>query len=326
MINFLYRKPGRAFSIENVFDAVYDQVSSVMPAKKTFMKHHRANASSIIRNIKTAWDSQSAVNHITGDIHYVLLGLDDRNLNILTVHDLVSQEYLTGWKKIVSRQLWYTLPMRKARFVTTISTKTALDLVDLMPEVENKLHVIYDPVSKNFKYCPKPKLDAKPRVLHIGTKPNKNLHRVVEAIEGLNMLLVVIGKIDDDCRRRLRGSNLDYLNYSCLTNEEIVKQYELCDIVMFPSLYEGFGLPVVEANAVGRPVITSNIEPMKEVAGDAALFVNPLAVREIKGAIIALCRNPDLRAGLVEKGQKNSWRFVPEKIASDYKALYQSTR
>lgn len=322
MINFLYRRPGTAFSIENVFDAVYDAVAAVMPAKKTFMKHHRANAPSIVRNIEIARRSQTAVNHITGDIHYVMLGLDDRNTNILTVHDLVTLEYLCGWKRSIARHLWLTLPMKKARYVTAISTKTARELVDLLPEVESKLHVINDPVSSLFTYKPKPALDSKPRVLHLGTKPNKNLPRVIEAMEGLDALLVIIGQIGDEEHARLRRFNVDYLNYSGLTNEQVVEQYELCDIVMFPSLYEGFGLPIVEANAVGRPVITSSIEPMTEVAGDAALFVDPKDVREIRDAVEGLIRNTGLRGALVEKGQMNTKRFLPGIIANKYMALY----
>lgn len=297
-----------------------------MPAKKTFMKYHRANSLSIVRNINDARRSQTAVNHVTGDIHYVILGLDDRNLNILTVHDLVILEYLGVWKRAIARQLWFAMPMKKARYVTTISKKTALELVDLLPEVESKLHVVHDPVSNLFEYRPKPALDPKPRILHIGTKPNKNLHRVIAAMEGMNALLVIIGILGDDDKAMLAVCNVDYLNYSGLTSEQVFEQYEKCDIVVFPSLYEGFGLPIVEANAVGRPVITSNLEPMKEVAGNAALFVNPIEVSEIRSAIVALIRNGEQREEMVEMGLKNRQRFLPNKIASDYIRLYTSTK
>jgi glycosyltransferase involved in cell wall biosynthesis len=323
VINFIYRRPGRAFSIENVFDAVYREVGSSLAAKKTFMTRHRANALSILRNTETARSSQTAVNHITGDVHYVMLGLDQRNNNILTVHDLVSLEYLTGPKRAIARHLWYMLPMKRATHVTAISGKTARELVELMPEVQEKLTVIHDPVSPVFEHTPKPNLEPRPRLLHLGTKPNKNLARVTEALEGLEVELVVIGRLEEEDREKLSKASFCHQNLHGLTNEQIVEQYQKCDIVVFPSLYEGFGLPIVEANAVGRPVVTSKIEPMVEVAGGSALLVDPRSVEEIREAVEALVADQTRRAELVDKGLENAKRFSVGEIASKYMALYE---
>jgi len=324
VINFIYRNPGRAFSIENVFDTVFEEVSCLSPAKKTFMTRHRANALSITRNIATARNSQSQVNHVVGDVHYVMLGLADENRNILTIHDIGILDTLDGWKREVARRLWFTLPMKKAKYVTAISGKTAQDLIRLCPAVEPKIHVIHNPVSRYFKYHPKPRLEPKPRVLHIGTKPNKNLRRVIAAMDGLDVLLVIIGALADEDKRLLSKSNVDHINLVGLTSGQVIEQYVACDIVLFPSLYEGFGLPIVEGNAIGRPVITSNLEPMKEVAGDAAIFLNPTSVFEIREAIVAVCSDNDLRGHLVENGLRNQQRFQPSKIAADYMKLYQT--
>lgn len=323
VINFIYRRTGRAFSIENVFDAVYREVSSSLRAKRTFMTRHRANALAILRNTETARRSQTAVNHITGDVHYVMMGLDQRNNNILTVHDLVSLEYLTGLKRSIARHLWFVLPMKRATHVTAISGKTARELVELMPEVQEKLHVIHDPVSPIFEHAPKPKLETRPRLLHLGTKPNKNLARVMDALEGLDVELVVIGRLNEEDRDRLSKASFEYQNLHGLTKEQIVEQYEKCDIVLFPSLYEGFGLPIVEANAVGRPVITSKLEPMVEVAGGSALLVDPRSVAEIREAVEALVADDERRAELVDMGLENAKRFGVGEIASKYMALYE---
>ena len=216
MINFIYRRPGRAFSIENVFDVIYQEVYPLIPAKKTFMRHHRANLKSIFFNTQIARASQTEVNHITGDVHYVMLGLDDKNNNIITIHDLVYPEHLSDWKRAILKQLWYKIPLRKANYVTAISQKTATELIELIPEVESKLHIIHDPVSPIFEYRPKQALEPKPRVLHLGTKKNKNLARVILAMEKLNAELVIVGKLDEKSKALLAEKRIDNRNLSRL--------------------------------------------------------------------------------------------------------------
>ena len=90
-------------------------------------------------------------------------------------------------------------------------------------------------------------------------------------------------------------------------------------------MYEGFGLPILEAQATGRPVITSNEASMPEVAGDAAILVNPYEVVEIKEAVEKIISDKKLREDLIKKGIENIKRFTPEKIAENYASLYRKT-
>jgi len=109
-----------------------------------------------------------------------------------------------------------------------------------------------------------------------------------------------------------------------LTDEELVQAYQRCDMVVFASLYEGFGLPILEAQAMGRPVITSNFGAMKEAAGEGALLVDPYSVEAIREAILRVKNEPGLREELVRKGRENVERFRPEAVARQYAEIYRS--
>ena len=94
-------------------------------------------------------------------------------------------------------------------------------------------------------------------------------------------------------------------------------------MVTFPSFYEGFGMPILEANMVGIPVLASNIDVLHEVADNAAYFVNPYSIDDIRHGIIELLDNNKLRNSLIANGKVNIKRFSPQNIAEQYKSLYR---
>ena len=108
-----------------------------------------------------------------------------------------------------------------------------------------------------------------------------------------------------------------------LTDEELVEAYRRCDMVVFASLYEGFGLPILEAQAMGRPVITSNFGAMREAAGDGALLVDPYSVEAIREAVLRITREPALREDLIAKGLRNAERFRADAVAARYAEIYR---
>ncbi len=122
----------------------------------------------------------------------------------------------------------------------------------------------------------------------------------------------------------LQQSNVEYSNVFNLSNKEVVKEYENCDIVNFPSLFEGFGMPIIEGQAVGRPVLTSNILPMKSVAGEGAVLVNPESVESIKNGYIKIITNENFRNNLVNKGVLNVKRFQLNTVTDLYLDLYKN--
>jgi glycosyltransferase involved in cell wall biosynthesis len=108
-----------------------------------------------------------------------------------------------------------------------------------------------------------------------------------------------------------------------LTRSEIVQQYESADMIVLPSTIEGFGLPILEANAVGRPVVTSNLSSMPEVAGDAACLVDPYDVESIRAGITRVLKEVQYRDDLVTNGLLNVQRFRANLIAAEYLRLYR---
>ena len=133
----------------------------------------------------------------------------------------------------------------------------------------------------------------------------------------------ILGKPTDEQVNCLRENGVDFEPVVGLSSEEVVALYRECDLVTFVSTCEGFGLPIIEGNAVGRAVITSNLSSMPEVAGDAALLVDPFDVSAIRSAIQAVIDNRELREALIQKGVKNVERFSARTIANRYAELYR---
>ena len=110
-------------------------------------------------------------------------------------------------------------------------------------------------------------------------------------------------------------NNIEYSTCYNISDEELLEEYRNCDIVNFPSLYEGFGMPIIEGQATGRVVVTSNLSPMKDVAGGASILVNPRDVLSIRKGYIEAINNGDK---YVEKGLENVKRFSVSSITIQY--------
>lgn len=162
------------------------------------------------------------------------------------------------------------------------------------------------------------------RVLQIGTKPNKNVPRLIRALEGMNCKLTVIGAKTPAIDAVLRNSSVHTEFLQKLSDQEIVSAYRSCDIVAFVSLEEGFGMPIVEAQKTGRPVVTSNCSAMPETAGSGAHLVDPYDVADIRRAIEKIVGDCAYRKELVRCGYENAERFGRIEIARRFLDMFES--
>lgn len=322
VIHFMRRPRANVFSLERL----YEDVRCAMPADchvKVWTCRNPSNG--LWPRLKDLWAARRAqgdVNHVTGDVHYLTFLLDPER-TVLTIADLVSLDRLRGIRRWLLWLLWYWLPVRRSRIIVTISEATRAALLDSVRCDPTKVTVIHCNVSDEFRPLPRPFNAQCPRILQVGTKPNKNLERVAAALEGVNCRLVIIGPLSEEHLKALRRYQIDYENYVGLSREELITQYAEADMLVFVSTYEGFGLPIVEAQAVGRPVVTSNLQSMPEVAGQAAYLVDPFNVASIHAGVMKVIEDVTYRERLIEKGYCNVERFRTASVAERYAALYR---
>ena len=320
-IFYVYRKPGISYSIEHVFQTLEMEMVKYCSLHNIYLPYAKVSLKNFLRNMFYVRRLCKGIVHLTGDVHYTIL-LCKRNV-ILTVHDLRFIDFESGIRRKIFELFWLYLPIRKATYVTCISNLVRNRLVECFPFCENKIRVIYNPIDPNYQYVPKKFNDKYPVILHIGTAENKNLEHLIEAIHGISCKLRIVGNLKRNLEEKLRLYKIDYSCVNNLSDEEIRSEYVDCDIVSFPSLYEGFGMPIIEGQATGRVVITSDLEPMKEIAGDAAVLINPYNVRSIREGLMNIIMNECERNRLIQKGLENVRRFELSFIARQYIELYR---
>jgi glycosyltransferase involved in cell wall biosynthesis len=319
----LQRKPTPGwFSVERLFEDVRSEMPGDIRVRVRINQHPSQGIFGRLSDALAAWWNRSEVNHVLGDVHYLAWFLPRRR-TVLTVLDCVTLERLTGWRRRIFWFLWYWWPLRRSRHVTVISEYSAEALRRWTGIEADRIHVIPPPLSPEFE--PKPRVEgrARPRLLHIGTTPNKNLPRVIEAIDGLDVTLAIVGDPDEAVRDELEKRGIDHEIKAGLSREELVDQYRQADAIVFASTYEGFGLPIIEGQAVGRPVVAGDAGAMPEAAGGAACLVDPFSVDSIRAGIERVLKDQDYAAGLVERGFENAKRYSPVRLARDYAKVYR---
>jgi glycosyltransferase involved in cell wall biosynthesis len=276
----------------------------------------------VIVNILFLRKHKASVFHITGDIHYAALAFPSDKV-ILTVHDCIFLQHPSPVKRWLLKKLWLDWPVRHSSRVTTISEATKADIVRSSGCHPDKVVVIPDPLDESFTHHPRVYNQDCPVIFQVGTWPNKNLERVIEALRGFRCHLRVIGKLSEQQASLLREAGIDYSNGFQLPKDQLINWYQSSDIIMFATLFEGFGLPILEAQATGRPVITSNIPPMDEVAGKGACLIDPTDVSAIRDAVLRIHQDPLYREELIRQGLENVRRYDADQVAARYLSLYQ---
>ncbi|MBD2704798.1 glycosyltransferase family 4 protein [Spirosoma sp. BT702] len=327
LVQFFLRSLGTGHSLETVFDTLQMELASHtnITTSKIRMPHISKGIRSIWKNLRFAARQQrNGLFHITGDIHYVALALPC-NRTVLTIHDciLLEKNRRSPFRYAFFWLFWYYWPIRRAGIVTAISEKTRQELLRLVGRSAEKVRVIPNAIHPAFTYQPRPFCEKQPTFLQIGTAPHKNVLRLIDALENCPGKLILVGPLSDTITKRLLLRPIAHEHYQNLNQEEIVSLYQRCDMVCFVSLYEGFGMPILEAQAVGRPVLASQITPLTNIGGSGACYVDPTNVTSIRKGIEQICQDETYRTNLIQAGRKNVANFSAEAVAAEYKALYR---
>src|SRR5438477_1021116 len=277
--------------------------------------------------------------------HYVLPPLV-RCRSVVTIHDcihLMFPQYLPGRLALVYARTSIALASRRATRVLTVSESSKRAILRFVDVPTDNIDVIYNAYDERFGVEPREEDVIRVReryqlhdefVLYAGNvKPHKNLERLIEAFDlvrkrGLDHLKLVL--IGDEIsryaalRRAVHQHQLHkyvrFLGY--MPEETLAVMYRLAGVFVFPSLYEGFGLPPLEAMASGTPVVTSNVSSLPEVAGDAAVLVDPYDPRAIADGIHGVLTDEDLRRSLRQKGLARAQQFSWEKSVRRVREIY----
>jgi glycosyltransferase involved in cell wall biosynthesis len=265
---------------------------------------------------------------------------------VVTIHDLAFERMPETFTRRGSFQL--KLTVRRAR-IATVSEYSRRDLLDIYKLPSEKVTVTYNGVETHF--APGPAVPneaeeirnrfgiAREFLLAVGSlQPRKNLVRLIRAYEKLRSeradfrpQLVIVGRklwltheIFDEVKKHRWADDVILTGY--VSDEELPALYRAARAFVYPSLFEGFGLPPLEAMACGTPVVTSNVSSLPEVTGDAALLIDPNDERSLAGALIEIVNNDRLRAELREKGiaqaKKFTWRDAAQKTLRLYQEAY----
>ena len=322
-VTYFFRKPQpQYFSIEKVFDLVIANLPDDIVPVVYKLKNGTNGWWGRIKALYEAYRNKGTINHITGDVTFLALGLPRKGL-VITYHDLESLAEYRGWKLKFIKYLWVRIPVRRAEAITVISEHTKQKIIEWTGVEEKKITVIPNPLPEEITYSTKTVMESKPLILVMGTKKNKNVERIFEALKDIDCKILLIGKMKTVQQDLIKRYNLAVENLVHVPYNKIVYAYRRCDILCFPSLYEGFGMPIIEAQATGRPVITSNLGAMKEVAGEGAVLVDPYEIDEIKQAVEKLIKETKLREELIKSGVINIERFLSKKIAIMYQNIYK---
>jgi len=268
-------------------------------------------------------------------------GIEKTNIKtVVTIHDLIFIRYPKLYS-FFDRKIHFNkfkFAAKNADVVIAISEQTKKDIVTFLGIKPDKIKVLYQGCNKVFKqtFTEDKKREVKNKyhlpknyILNVGTvEERKNLLNIVKAIENSRFNLVVVGNTKSDYAKKvlnyIKEKQMDkrILFLKNVSMEELAILYQEAQLFVYPSIFEGFGIPIIEALYSKTPVITSKDGCFKEAGGENSIYVNPLDITDINKAIHKVLSDEELQNKMKRKGFEYVQRFNDEIIATNFNKLY----
>jgi len=266
--------------------------------------------------------------------------------SVVTIHDLIFKRFPQWYKpmdvKIYDRKFSYAA--QYSDIVIAVSQQTANDVAEFYNVNPEKIRVLYQSCNPLFfKLLEKEALEdiqkkyALPQkyLLYVGTvEERKNLHRLIEALEiaKIDMPLVVIGRKIDYYLAKVQpliekhGMQKQIIHIENVDNTSLPGIYQGASLFIYPSLFEGFGIPILEAQASGTPVLTSKGSCFPEAGGPHSAYANPLDSEEMAHELLSLLNDKERRIEMIEKGRAYARQFNDKQCADNLMKVYEQLR
>ena len=253
---------------------------------------------------------------------------------VLTLHDVAFETYPNSFSIFFRLYYKFIIPIniKRADKIITVSKSSKCEIEKYYPFAKEKIEVIYLGVEQSFKRL---NIQKKKQILYVGSmNERKNFSSVLKVytlLDNNDYTLVMVGRFAsnfalDDATKVLidtAESNPLIEFKSDVCNNELVKIYNESMLFIFPSFYEGFGLPVLEAMACGTPVVCSDVTSLPEVGGDAVVYCDPNNVNDIVEKMEMVLSDKKLQQDMIEKGLKRAKQFTWEKAAQEHMKVFE---
>ena len=268
--------------------------------------------------------------------HRLPLFISNKCLYVVTIHDLTFKRHPKTMSKLnyLADSFFIPYSIEKSKVIISVSQSTTDEIINFYPQHSHKIRTIhlsgFFNTHKQSNHQEENKKYSKSNyLLFVGTiEPRKNIIRLIHAFDMLpeeissKYKLIITGnqgwgniKLNSEIKKLSSYKSIVLTGY---VDDDILKKlYINAYCLVMPSLYEGFGLPIIEAHSFGVPVITSNTSSMPEIAGQGAIYVNPFDIKNISRAMELIIKNKLLRENLSDKATLNSLRFSWDKTCSD---------
>ena len=323
--------------------------------KKALVKYYAQNEYKFFTRGEKLSENVDLVHFPYFEPFFLALPIYKKYLTVVTVHDLTPIVFKKHFPRGIRGEIKWQMQryaLKRANAIITDSNCSKKDIVKHVGVPAERISVVYLAAGEEFKILEignwklkiKKKYGLPDRfLLYVGDVTwNKNLPRLVEAAKSINVPLVMVGKalVSEDFDRNnpwnkdlvkiqeLAKDDKNIIRLGFVPTEDLVVIYNLATVFVMPSLYEGFGLPILEAMSCGCPVVTTKQGSLEEVAGDAAYYVDGYSRESIVKGIKEVFENPILQKKLLQEGLKRinefSWKKTAEETLEVYRKVIES--